>query len=240
MARKTERQTLLERGEAQGKLRPEHKAELAAMRATIGAPEAKASDKKALQEASERSDAARRSLRLYDSVQPAIDRFDGGPTKGTFFDAIMPNEGGGIADSIGAFAGAPIRALVPQQQIDDYQAINSARAERIGLRSMEQKGVMAKNDEIQFKAADISPSKTREANRGVLARSRTESILTKQRSYLESKWVSKYGSTANASPNGTTFEQALQEAQDNFSRSRQAPPSTRKAADSGWSVTEVK
>jgi hypothetical protein len=246
MARKSQRQTLLESGEARGILKPEHAAELAALRAKSGASassggEAKAQDRTGLLDAATRSTAASKSLRLYDSVQPAIDRFNGGPFKGTMYDMVMPNEGGGFLDNLGAVVGAPVRAILPGQDKDDYQRINSAKAERIGLRSMEQKGVMAKNDEIQFKAADISASKPRSVNSDIIARQRTESQLTKMRSLLESKWVARYGSTSKASPNGTSFLQASEDAERDFMRSqkRRAPPSTRRA-QGGWSAEEVK
>lgn len=201
---------------------------------------AEANDRKGVMEASERADAAGKSLRLYDSVTPAIERFDPGPLKGAMYDMVMPNSGGGFLDSLGSVVGAPVRALLPSQSKDDYQRIDSARAERIGLRSLEQKGVMAKNDEIQFKAADIGPGKSTKVNRDIIARQRTESLLTRQRSYLHSKWVARYGSTSRASPNGTTFEQAVQEAESNF-RNRTAPPSTRKKpAPAGWTITRIK
>lgn len=246
---KSARQARLEQGEALGKLRPEHQAELNAMRAQSGGASGgkvkiEANDRKAVQEASLRAEAAGKSLRLYDSVAPAIERFNPGPLKGSMYDMVMPNEGGGFFDSVGAIVGAPVRALLPAQDKDDYQRINSARAERIGLRSMEQKGVMAKNDEMQFKAADISASKGKRVNADIVARQRMESNLTRIRSTLEQKWVSRFGSTSRAAPNGKTFAEIVDFAERDFMKARgpnrpKAPPSTRRA-QGGWSAEEVK
>lgn len=243
MAAKSARQLLLESGEARGILRPEHVRELAALRSSSGkgGSNPTAPDRKALIDAADHTNAASKTIRLYNSVAPAIDRFNPGPLKGTLYDTVMPNEGGGFFDSLGAFVGAPVRALLPSQDKDDYQAINSAKAERIGLRSMEQKGVMAKNDEMQFKAADISASKSRNVNHAIMDRQRNEAHLTQLRTLMQSQWVAKYGSTSKSSPNGTTFQQAIADAESNFARRqaqrRSAPPSTRQG---GWSITEVK
>lgn len=248
MARKSERQLLLERGEALGKLKPEHVAELAALRAQQGASpitgaKTEANDRKSLMEANERAAAADSSLRLYDRVTPSIDRFDGGPLKGTIYDMVMPNQGGGFWDGVGSFVGAPIRAVLPSQSKDDYQRIDAARNERIALRQKEQKGPQTDKDAAMYGKSDISATNSRAVNHSIINAQRQESELTKMRAYLESKWVARYGSTSKASPNGTTFTQAVQNATNDYmgqaKRRRAAPPSTRRASNDGWSVEEV-
>lgn len=236
-----ERIQRLQIGEAKGVLKPEHQAELDSYRRqgmiktpTGGGYGRADRDLKALQEASARSDAASKSLRLYDSITPALERFNPGPLKGTIYDMVMPNEGGGFLDGAGALLGGLVRPLLPDQDEDDYQRINAARAERIGLRSQEQKGVQAKNDEIQFRLADISPSKSFAVNRDIIDRQRTDSLLAKQRALLESRWINKYGSTATPNPQGTSFQEALEASLGRYeqgmrkSRLPSAPPSTRK------------
>lgn len=246
MATNNERLKLLESGEARGILRPEHKAELARLRAAGGGGAAKAKtsaqDQKALTEGSDRAAAAGQSLRLYDNVTPALERFDPGPVKGSIYGMVMPNDGGGFWDGLGAVVGTPIRALLPQQDKDDYQRIDAARAERVALRQKEQKGPQTDKDATLYGKADIGANKSLSTNRKIVRDNKTESHLTQVRALLQSKWVGRYGSLSQASPNGTTFEQALRFAEKDFLQSkarRSAPPSTRRAA-AGWSVQEVK
>jgi hypothetical protein len=251
-----ERIARLQIGAAKGVLKPEHQAELeryVAQGLVKGqGPADTASttnvDKEALIKAQDRSDNADKSLRLYGDVRGAIERFNPGPLKGTLYGALMPDEGGGFWDGLGAVVGAIPRSvgIISPQDQDDYARINSARAERIGIRSQDQAGVQARNDEIQFKLADISPYKSKTVNKEIIGRAEREAIQDKLRAAVESRWVTKYGSIANASPSGRTFNQALNMARDHFQSGgkptapRPAPPSTRKAAKAGWSYQEVK
>ena len=241
MARQNERMQLLIRGEQQGVLRPEHVKELAALRATSTAGTTTAPDKKALTDASDRSSAAGKTLRLYDSVAPAIERFNPGPLKGSVYDALMPNDGEGFWGGVGSTLGAPLRALLPQQDKDDYQRINAAQSERVALRQMEQKGPQTDKDAAMYRQADLSPTRTKAVNRDIIARGRTESHLVKQKAALLNKWVAQYGSPSAPNHNGFTFQQASDWLEQNYAKQQRpaAPPSTRRAND-GWSVQEVK
>lgn len=244
---KSERQKLLESGEARGILKPEHVAELAALRKKSGiAPGAKvapkAQDITGLTDAGVRAQAAGDSIRLYNNIQPAIDRFNPGPMKGTLYDMVMPNDGGGIMDSIGSFVGAPVRALLPNQDKDDFQKIDAARAERISLRQKEQKGTQTDRDAVLYGRADIGPNKSRAVNHSLIDQNKTKSQLVKIQAALQSQWVGRYGSITQLSPNGMSFDQAVNMAQKDYLKNRPsartAPPSTRR--DDGWSVQEVK
>lgn len=210
-----------------------------------GAAKTTATDQKALNEAQDQAAAADSTLRLYNNVKPSIDRFDGGPAKGTLYDAVMPNQGGGFWDSVGAFVGAPVRALLPQQAKDDYQRIDAARSERIALRQKEQKGPQTDRDAAMYGKSDISATNSRAVNNQIIRQQTVESNLVRMRAYMQGKWVAKYGSTSHAAPNGMTYQQVVNNATKDYMQGtaqsilHPAPPSTRRASQ-GWSVTEVK
>lgn len=223
--------------EARGVIRPEHLAELNSYRQKglvkgQPTPSAETVDKSTYTDALDRKQTAIKNLRLYDSVEGAIDRFNPGQAKGMLYRMFNDDESGDILDTVGGALGVPLRAtrLMPKQDVDDYRRIVKARAERLGVRSQEQKGTQAKNDEVQFKLADISPLSSREVNRETISSARRESVDNLQRAELEARWISKYGSIAAPSKNGMSFGQALQLMSKNYQdqkRRRLAPPSTR-------------
>lgn len=257
MASPNQRLAILEKGEQLGILKPEHVQELAHLRAVQsltgqggssrgGGGGTTADDKKALNTAQDQANAASATERLYDNVEPAIKRFDGGPMKGTIYDMVMPSSGGGFWDGVGSFLGSPVRALLPSQDKSDYKAIDTARQNRIALRQMEQKGVQTEGDAKRYGKSDIDATNYTANNLNIIRQNRVEAELTKMRAYMQSKWVAQYGSTSHASPNGTTYSQAVDNATKDYMQGtaqrvlHPAPPSTRRAPNNGWSVTEVK
>lgn len=240
---KSERQKLLESGEARGILKPEHKAELAAMRKSQGAspqgfkPTAKDID--GAQKAVEAFEASNEAIRTYDHIGPTLERFNPGPGKGLIYDAFTDN-GGGFFDKLGAAVGTVVRPILPQQDQDDYQVINAAVNRNVKNWHKIEKGVQTAQDDVIAAKTDFNASNSVSANRRIIAKNRKEAELARVRTLLHSKWVGKYGSIARASENGMTFPQAAAMAERDYLASkarRQAPPSTRKAP-SGWSVIE--
>lgn len=252
MATLKERIDALQRKAAQGNIRPEHQAELdgyirqgvakAPLHAkSIGPGTADPIDKKSLMEAQAKADTAMRGLRLYGDMDDAVTRFDPGPSKGMFYSAMMPDDDAGIIGNIGSTIGSMVRAtgIMPKKTQDAWQELQAAGAERVGVRGQEQAGVEARNDEIQFKLADVSPLKSAAVNRKVIARARSEVQQDAIRADMEARWVSKYGSIANASPIGMTFNQALASARKRFAelQAKRKLPNAPPSAKAGGVVT---
>lgn len=242
MARKTERQLLLERGEAQGKLKPEHQAELNTIRtAARAAAKTTKDDRMALTKASATAAAERDALAAYQRAAQAVDTFDTGPIKASVLDVASPEPSGGWLDSLGALTvGIPIRGVTSSKTLAARDHLKTINAKIALASSGELKGAASDADMALMRMTGISDYKTKAENKRIISDAARTSKVAQTRAAFTNGWIARFGSLSSASPNGTTFEKGLAEAENNVRTGahRKAPPSTRKyQPPSGWAVT---
>lgn len=204
-------------------------------------------DMKALIAASDKASAERDASLEYDSLSKAVDDFDTGPVKARFLDMVLPDQDGGVLDTLGATVGLLARPFISERTIAARDRLNTASAQTALDGSQLMKGASSDKDTALMRTAGISPYKTKAENKRILSSAQRDSGLEQARALVKSRWIAKYGSLANASPNGMTFEQVQRIAEDDYlkrpgsksARPRPAPPSTRKPSNSGWSIQKV-
>lgn len=147
----------------------------------------------------------------YDSAGKAIKDFAPGPWKGAFYDAMLPQEGGGFMDKVGAMIGAPLRAIgaLPQKQIDAYQRLKGLSSERVLEGQIAQKGPQTDSDAARLQLTEISPYKSADANEQVIQSGAAKADRAMARAPFYTQWANKYGLNG-VDENGASVEQAFQ------------------------------
>jgi len=205
-------------------------------------------DMKALIAASDKAAAERDASLEYDSLRKAVSDFDTGPVKARFLDMVLPDQDGGVLDTIGATVGLLARPFISDRTMAARDRLNTASAQTALEGSQMMKGSSSDKDTALMRTAGVSPYKSSGENRRILNAAQRDSGLEQTRSLLKSRWIAKFGSLANASPNGMTFEQAQRLAEEDYlkrpgsksaKRPRSAPPSTRKSSSAAWSIEKV-
>jgi len=228
------------------------------------APRAKttAQDMKALTEASARASAEADAQRDYGELSRAVKTFDTGPSKGMWTDAFLPNptDGYPVLDEIGALVGSfgklatsvlpKGRKLLDDDLIQARDRLNTAASRSAVAASSQMKGAASDRDMALLRSSGVSTGKTVPENLRIIGQAQMDSKRSQTRALLTNKWIAKYGSLAQASPGGMTFEQAVgrgnQDLENQTRRSSlpKAPPSrsARPTASpsSGWSIQEVR
>lgn len=148
-------------------------------------------------------DAAQESqgiMRDYDEAEKAIKRLHTGPWRGTFLDAAIPTEDGGVMDTLGGVLVGGIPRLTGALSNDDVNAYNTLRrvqSRRVLAEQKQQKGVQTEGDAARIKAGDIGVRATEDANMGAISRGRLEAQLLVDRAKFLSDWANKYGVFGN-------------------------------------------
>lgn len=135
-------------------------------------------------------------LRDYDEASSAVKKLGTGPFWGSFLDAAIPVEDGGILDSIGgALIGAPARAFgaIDQNDIDNYTTLRRVQARRVLAEQKSQTGTQTEGDAARIKAGDIGIRSSEKTNAGAIARGRLESQILIDRANFMTQWANKYG-----------------------------------------------
>lgn len=205
-----------------------------------------AQDMKALTEASSRAEAEADAQRDYDSLSSAVRTFDTGPVRGALFDAFAPNDGGAW-DTVGTLIGALPMAGVPTETKVARDRLKTASASNAIASSAQMKGAASDRDMALLRTSGISTGKHVQENQRILTKAQMDSKRSQARALLTNKWISKFGSLAQASPNGMTFEQAVNyanrdlENQTRKSSLPKPPPSAvrRQATSTGRKVYDI-
>jgi len=210
-------------------------------------------DRKALSEASAKAQMERDASRDYDVTERAVRTMGTGPSKAAFLDAMTYSENGGILDTIGGLIGHVPRVLgiIDDETMDARDTLNTVAARNVTRGQTLPPGPASDRDVALARTAGVTPYKGIRENLRIIEAARRDSGLEQARALLKSKWIAKFGSLTAASPNGMTYEEAQQIAENDYlkapgSRSarpmlRPAPPSTRKkAGDDGWSIQKIK
>lgn len=209
-------------------------------------------DRVALNAASAKAQTERDAMRDYDATERAVRTMETGPIKAAVIDAITPSENGGFWDGVGGVVGLLPRVFgYPERDtMDARDTLNTIAARSVTRGQTLPPGPASDRDVALARTASVNPYKGVKENLRIIEAARRDSGLEQTRNLLRSKWISKFGSTSQPSPNGMTFEEAQQIAENDYlkvpgSRSarpmlRPAPPSTRKKAGSdGWSIQRV-
>lgn len=200
-----------------------------------------------LREASGKAQSERDARRGYRSTQRAVEDMDTGPWKARWLDMITPDQDGGVMDTIGSVLGSVARPFISERTLAARDQMNTVSAQTALQGSQMMKGSSSDKDTLLMRTAGISPYKTKQENLRILKSAERDSGLAQARAQTKSWWISKFGSMAQPSPNGTTYEQAMsltdRHFMDQYSRSqrpapRRAPPSAR-SKGSGRTVIDL-
>jgi hypothetical protein len=209
-------------------------------------------DRIALNAASMKAQTERDAMKDYDATERAVRTMDTGPLKASFLDAITPSENGGILDTVGSVAGLIARPFISQDTLDARDTLNTVAARSVTRGQTLPPGPASDRDVALARTAGVNPYKGTKENLRIIGAARRDSGLEQTRALLKSGWISKFGSLANASPNGMTFEEAQQIAENDYLKapgSRSArpalpkapPPSLRKkTSGDGWSIQKMR
>lgn len=187
-----------------------------------GPAETSAQDRTALLAASARAAAERDALRTYSQAGKAVTDMGTGPTRARWLDAITPDEDGGIMDTVGAVLGTPFRALENGRTFAARDQLRTVNANVALAGSQLMKGSSSDKDTALMRLSGIGPYKSVEENQRIIRDATYRSGLEQARSLVTSDWIGKYGSLSRPSPNGMTFEQALQVAERSYERRQTA------------------
>ena len=215
--------------------------------ATGGRANTTPQDRIALNAASAKAQTERDAMRDYDVTERAVRTMNSGPIKAGYLDAITPAENGGFWDTAGAIAGLIPSIFVSQDTMDALDTLNTVAARSVTRGQTLPPGPASVRDVALARTAAVNPYKGVRENLRIIEAARRDSGLEQTRNLLRSKWISRFGSTSRASPNGMTFEEAQQMAERDFlkepgsksARPRPAPPSKRKSKNAGWSIQKV-
>lgn len=177
-------------------------------------------DMKALLAASGAAAAERDALTTYASAGKAVDRLDTGPVKSAWMDAITPDEDDGVLGKVGSVLGAPFRPLISKRDWEARDHLKTVNANVALAGSQQMKGSSSDKDTALMRLSGIGPSKTSAENRRIVQSATEKSGLSQTRALITSNWIGKYGSVSNPSPNGMTYEQALQIGEQSYQRRR--------------------
>lgn len=177
-------------------------------------------DDKVLKEMNFAARSAPEVNRLYDRVEPAIQSFNPGPFRGAIYDALIPQQGGGVMDKVGGVFGAIGRGLgvLAPEDIQNFGTIQNTQAQRVLEEQLKQKGVQSEGDALRMMLADIGPYKTPQENAALIANSRVKLKQAPMRARFYQQWAGNYGLTG-LDAQGRDVETAFQEMQ-----AQQQPP----------------
>lgn len=184
--------------------------------------------------------------RTIENAAGAIDRLGTGPMRAKMLSAAIPEEGGGVMDTLG---GAMFGGLVNKQTVDDWQTLRALQNSAVLDKQIEQKGPQTDSDALRMKLASISPDKTVKANAEVIGQTMLGSQLMKHKPDFYTKWANKYGSLTAVSPGGQTVNSAWDALQNDamnrynndprIKAMRAGQPAQQKRQDTGWKVERI-
>lgn len=193
----------------------------------------------------EQSQGASGMARTIDNAAGAIDRLGTGPMRAKMLSAAIPEEGGGVMDTLG---GALFGGMVDKQTVDDWQTLRALQNSAVLDKQIEQKGPQTDSDALRMKLASISPDKTVKANAEVIGQTMLGSQLMKHKPDFYTKWANKYGSLTAVSPGGQTVNSAWDALQADAMRRYNNDPRIKgmrtgqpapKRQDTGWKVERI-
>jgi hypothetical protein len=200
-------------------------------------------DRKAAMAARQLAAAERDAQQTYQALGQAVDTFDTAPS---------PDDGW-ISGALKGTVGTAVRALIPDSVENARSHINTARAQLQVLGDKSLKGPLTDKDMALLRLKGVDTYKLPEENRRVIREAQRDSEVRQLRALMTDRWISRFGSLTQASPNGTSFEDAMQGAEKDLIRNHWTPkpparrslptppPSVRsKPATNGWGIRKVR
>jgi hypothetical protein len=162
-----------------------------------------------LNDLSKNAASAREIGKLYDSTEQSLTRLQPGPWRNRLL--LQPGipEEGGVMDAVsGAVIGGPLRltGAISPQNVDDYQNVRRVQNAAVLERQIPQKGAQTESDAARMMLADVSPGKTLEANKQVIAQARKKIEREQAKSIFYAKFTNLYG-LYGLSPHGHTADE---------------------------------
>lgn len=179
-------------------------------------------DMQVLREASGKAAAERDALSTYSAAGRAVEELDTGPVKAAWMDAITPDEDDGVMGRIGSFLGTPFRPLISKRDWEARDHLKTVNAQVALAGSQQMKGSSSDKDTALMRLSGMGPTKTTAENRRIVNSAVNSSGLAQTRALVTSDWIARYGSVSNPSPNGMTYEQALQLGEQSYNRRMRA------------------
>lgn len=181
-------------------------------------------DRKAAMAARQLAAAERDAQQTYQALGQAVDTFDTGPSRASLFDAITPSpDDGWISGALKGTVGTAVRALIPDSVENARSHINTARAQLQVLGDKSLKGPLTDKDMALLRLKGVDTYKLPEENRRVIREAQRDSEVRQLRAIMSDRWISRFGSLTQASPNGTSFEDAMLGAEKDLIRNHWTP-----------------
>lgn len=153
-------------------------------------------DRQYLNQLSTEAASAADTERYYLRARGAVRALRPGPYRGRLMQAATPEEGGGIADTLGALIiGGPARltgAITPEET-NAYQILRGLQSEQVLSKQLLQKGPQTESDAARLQLTEISPSKSREANEAIITNGIQRTRRIRARASFYTQWANKYG-----------------------------------------------
>lgn len=149
---------------------------------------------------------------IYSRARGAVSRLQPGPFRGALLDATIPTEQTGPLGRVGAALLAPITrwtGAVTDQNVNDYQTIKGLQSERVQALQRMQKGVQTEGDAARYMLGDISPNKSLDVNKQIIAAGDAKASRIQGRAAFYTQWANKYGLNG-VDENGNSVEQSFQ------------------------------
>jgi hypothetical protein len=158
--------------------------------------------------------------RIYNRAAKDIHDFHTGPYRGRFMQMMTPDDQGGILDTIGGVVGAVPRALgaITPKDTTDYQKLSSLQQYRVLSEQTRQKGVQTEGDAARIKLAEISPSKTIDANMDIINNGLARMRRVQAKASFYTQWANKLG-LHGTNEQGQTADQVWANNQDAITQS---------------------
>jgi len=159
--------------------------------------------------------------RIYNRAAKDIKSFQTGPYRGTFMQMATPEDSGGMLDKIGSvLIGGPARAIgaITPKDTTEYQKLSSLQQYRVLGEQTRQKGVQTEGDAARIKLAEISPTKTVDANMDIINNGLDRMRRVQAKSSFYTQWANKYG-LHGTNQNGETADQVWANNQDAITNS---------------------
>lgn len=168
-------------------------------------------EQKVLNEANAAAQEGQSIQRDYNELDSARKRLGTGPWRGSFLDAAIPTEDGGIMDTLGGWLiGGPARLVgaIDQGDVDAYNTFRRVQSRRVLAEQKQQRGVQTEGDAARIKAGDVGVRASSSANAGAVQRGRQESQLLIDRASALTQWANRYG-VNGLNERGQTFQQVF-------------------------------
>lgn len=147
-------------------------------------------DQKFLNELRPQSQSGLDSLNQISQAEGAVNRLHTGPVRARLLEARIPQEKGGIFDSLGALLG---NWTVPQQDQDDFQRLQGLASEQVMDAQIAQKGPQTEADAARLQMTKISPYKGVAVNKAVMRNGAISAALAAAKTPFYTKWAAANG-----------------------------------------------